>query len=268
MIELAMIARPNDTSSSCAHVGELREQAGRIVFVGDEALIPLHEARERVFPRKWAAAQRLAKVLRWVPSVRFCALANTTALMHARDEADLDFFIIVRKNTLWLTRMLLVAIGRLFGKRPRERFAERDAWCFSFLMDESDLSLERFALPGGDPYLEAWVLRLVPLLDDGIGRALWEANAWAWRERLVQAPWIAWKRIPSRKSAVPRFIGFFERIAYRLQRWFGAKNLWKAAEQNTTNVVMNEQVCKTHLDDRRAWYRERYEEILRERGLL
>ena len=270
LIELEMIAEAPTIAQALRALqseGVCQMLDGRVCFPQDAHLQTLHDERERVFARKWAHARLLVSFIRWIPSIRFCALANTTALMHARDEADIDFFIVVRTGSLWLTRIVLGGVAWLFRKRPGERFAERDAWCFSFLMDDHDLSLKRFALAEGDPYLKAWVIRLVPLLDDGVGADLWRANAWAWNHRAVQAPWIAWQTIPSRRGLVPSFMQRGERIAYRIQQRFGSKELKKQARTGQTHVVMDDHVCKTHVEDRRAWYRETYEALLRERGI-
>ncbi len=242
--------------------GRLREAQGRLFLPGDERLLDERDARERAFPRKWRKMRRMARMLAWVPSVRFFAIGNTTALGLPRDEADIDVFCVVKEGTLWTTRLLLVGLAWLFGRRPGARFGERDAWCFSFFLDDTNLSLERFALPEGDPYLAHWVIRLLPLFDDGIGQELWRANAWAWRDRAMVAPWISWKRGASRSQRVPRAMRWLDRRLGAWQRRWGSKELAKRAAAGGTDVVMDDHVCKLHLDDRRAWYRTQYEQRL------
>lgn len=243
--------------------GVIDEQAGRYILPGYEALLADRDVRERAFARKWQRIQRMGSVLRWMPSVRFFAIGNTTALGMARDEADIDVFLIVREGTLWMTRLLLVGWAWVFGRRPHTHEDERDAWCFSFLMDESDLHMERFALPGGDPYFAHWMIRLLPIVDDGIGQELWLRNRWVWEGRASVCPWIAWQQKVSGRWRVPSWIKRFDAWLGDWQRRQGSQALREAAATGKTMVVMNDHVCKTHLEDQRARYRHEYDALRR-----
>lgn len=254
--------RDENALNVCLQEGMIVERRGRLTLPHDAYLYESIDERERVFPRKWKKIRRLSALLAFIPSIRFFAIGNTTALGLARDEADIDVFIIVKRGSLWLTRLLIVGLARLFGRRPGSYFSERDAWCFSFFIDDSDLSLQRFAIGENDPYLAHWVIRLLPMLDDGIGQELWRSNEWAWRDRTVQAPWIAWKQLTPRATPWPKLLQKLDALCFKLQRRFGARELVKAAERLNTEVVLNSHVCKAHVDDRRAWYRAEYEALV------
>ncbi|MBP9747874.1 hypothetical protein KBD13_03005 [Patescibacteria group bacterium] len=241
----------------------LLERAGRLCLSGHEALFKDRDARERAFARKWERLQRMGRVLRWMPSVRFFAIGNTTALGMARDEADIDVFLITHEGTLWLTRCLLVGWAWLFGRRPHTQEDERDAWCFSFLIDDMDLNLERFALAESDPYLAHWVVRLLPIVDDGIGQELWLRNRWAWKGRTSTCPWMSWQRKKRCSWRIPAWAKRFDVWFGEWQCHRGSRALREAAAMEGTNVVMNAHVCKTHLDDRRADYRATYDALRR-----
>ncbi len=248
--------------------GRVRRVSGRLVLPPFMPLIAERERRERFFPRKWARIQRLAWWLRWVPTVRFLAVCNTTALGAARDEADIDLFLVVRRGSLWLTRVFLLAFTALLARRPGQRHGERDAWCFSFLIDDADLRLERFAERPDDPYLRFWARRLLPILDDGCGRELWEAQAWALTRHPHASRWVAWRSVPSRPRPIPAAFAWLERWAFRVQRRFAPAALRQKAAEATTAVVLTSHVCKTHVDDRRTAFRLAYESLCRDAHVI
>lgn len=232
----------------------------RFVLPGYEGLFAEQTKRERSFPRKWRKIQRLVRWIRLLPSVRFVAVCNTTALGSARDEADIDLFLIVHEGTLWLTRGLLSLFAAVTFRRPNQRRGERDALCFSFFIDDADLSLQKFSLEP-DPYLSFWTRRLLPVLDDGIGQELWEAQAWAVAHQPFALRWLSWKTISSREKPVWRWLAWLDGKALALQRRLGSKALWGAADKEGTEVVLNAHTFKAHLDDRRATFRDTYEAL-------
>ncbi len=239
--------------------GLVTEHRGRLVLRGEEAAINELERRERAFPRKWQKIQRLAKVLRWVPTIRWFAVCNTTAVGNARDTSDIDLFFVTYPHTAWVTRTMLAGLARLVGRRPGERDAERDAWCFSFFVTDQALSFKTFAKQPQDPYLAWWALRLLPLLDDGVGQELWAAQSWMWNTRPQARPWVSWYDLPRRPLRARGIWKRIDRWCMVFLRRFGSKQLQVAANLGGSDVVLTEQIIKTHLDDRRVWFREQYE---------
>ncbi len=236
---------------------------GRVVFPGQEALIAEHEAREVFFPRKIRRAREVARWLVRLGGVRFVALCNTTALAHARDEGDLDLCVVTCSGSLWQTRGLAALPFKLLGMRPGASDDDRDSVCLSFLFDDSALDLTTLQITPDDPYFRHWFLSLLPLVDDGVGRELWDANAsitsrhplasaWLSHEEIVaHAPWM---RIP--------WFSRFELLAHRTQARVLPAAVRKEANQST-NVVVNDHVLKLHVTDNRERYRKTYEEACR-----
>ena len=239
--------------------GSIVTQHHRYILPGYESLFEEHAHRERVFPRKWRRIQRLARWLRWIPTIRFVAVCNTTSLASARDGADIDLFVIVREETLWLTRGFLSLCAMLAFRRPGQRRGEQDAWCFSFFIDDTNLELERFMIAGADPYLRFWTRHLLPVLDDGVGAALWVRQRFAWERNPFAQRWLSWKMIPERVSF--GWLKPIDRIAYRIQRRFGSATLWDRATLSGTEVVLDLHTFKTHVDDRRKDFRDAYEHL-------
>jgi hypothetical protein len=228
---------------------------GRLVFEGREDLVAEHELRERLFPRKIRAARKAARWLARLGGVRFVALCNTTALAHARDGGDLDFFVVTKSGVLTQTRGWSALRFALAGRRPGSRASERDAVCLSFFVDDHSLDLSPLMLAGDDPYFRLWFLSLLPLVDDGVSSELWKANA-SIRARHPEArPWIMHPRpaVPIPRIRIPA-IKALEPLAYSVQDRAMSPSL-RALKNTDTRVVINPHIHKFHAEDGREEFR-------------
>jgi hypothetical protein len=240
---------------------------GRVTFAGRETLVIEHEKREALFPRKIRAARRAAKWLARVSGVRFVALCNTTALAHARDGGDLDFFVITKTGVLTQARGWAALRFALTGRRPGTRDAERDAVCLSFFVDDSALDLSSLMLERDDPYFRLWFLSLLPLVDDGISQELWQANT-PIRERHPSAR--RWIMHPKLRVAIP-FLRVptsraLEALAISMQDRSMSSSLRELKNQDT-RVVVNPHVLKFHVDDGRKTFRDQAAETCKLYGV-
>ena len=256
---------PNATLAKDGLVAEglIQEGRGRLALHGRlDDLLALSAERTPLFPRKLRAARKVARWLARNPAVRFVALANTTALAHARDEGDLDFFVIVRHGAIWSTRLIGGTPYRLAGRlagRPKEH---EDAVCLSYFISDERLDLSSHLLPGDDPYFRYWFLALLPLFDDGVSRELWQANHeirahHPFAERWMVSPGLEVTRPFVRITG----ISLLEPLARKFQmRWFPVSI--RQRMNVDTSVLINDRVLKFHIDDGRAAYREAYRKRL------
>ncbi|MCK9361614.1 hypothetical protein M0Q28_05350 [Patescibacteria group bacterium] len=240
---------------------------GRVIFQGREELVEEHERRELFFPRKIRRARRVARFLARLPGVRFVAVTQTTALAHARDEGDLDMFVITRRGSLALARALATVWYALTGARPGARKSERDAVCLSFFIDDSALDLSKLMLPGDDPYFRYWFLSLLPLYDDGVSSELWAANNRILSHHPHARRWMMNPGLRVRRPAgrLPRF-AFLDALVRRLQDRAMSKGLRELANKDT-RVVITPHVLKFHADDGRERFREAYYQTCKRYGL-
>ena len=91
--------------------------------------------------KKIKEAQIFANLAKKIPFVKAVVLTGSTAVGNATKDDDLDFMIICKKNTLWLTRFLLIILIKFKNKRPQPYKA--NAWCMNLLLDENDLVLDQ-----------------------------------------------------------------------------------------------------------------------------
>jgi hypothetical protein len=261
---------PTDAELSLASapgpiVSPARLWRGRIAFEGREELIAEQERREAFFPRKIRKARKVARFLARLSGVRFVALCNTTALAHARDEGDLDFFVITKRGMVMQTRGWATLRYKASADRPGERVL--DPVCLSFFVDETHLDLSPLMLPGDDPYFRFWFLSLLPLYDDGISSELWKANAHILRQHPHARPWMMSPALTVRAPAFrwPTPVAL-DPLAGYVHRFLVSPTL-RAMANRDTRVVITPHVLKFHAEDGRASFRDRYHLTCKRYGL-
>jgi hypothetical protein len=261
MVELPEEGRCMQAFEGLLATKHLVERRGRIIFPGYESLVEDHEGRELFFPRKLRKARRVARWLSHIEGVRCVALCNTTALAHARDGGDLDFFVITKPGTIWQTRAWASLPFKLFGDRPTEHDEKQDAVCLSFFADEEVLDLSSLLLSGDDPYFRHWFLALLPLYDQGVMDSLWAMNTVLRQRHPFAVPWMMNPPIqcpkPSLKIPCPTT---FERSARSLQERAFPENLRSKMNQGS-GVVVTDHLLKFHVEDGRERFRTRYQEL-------
>lgn len=258
-----------DAISQLERDGLISEGKGRFGLT-EELSIILDAIRERDLyqPRKRRRAARVAKWLASLGSVRFIALANTTALGNARDAGDLDFFVVAKRGTVWSTRLLGAGPFKLLGRLPTED-RTRDAVCLSYFVSEDGLKLAPHMLAGDDPYFRYWFLSLLPLFDDGVGERLWSENSDVIARHPFARRWLVPPdlRLTTHDSRLPTsFCRIIEPAARSFQqRWF--PKMIKELMNRDSRVIVDDRTLKFHVDDRRAAFRDTYQDLCRKYGI-
>lgn len=247
--------------------GEVIEHEGRFVFP-ENGLELIRQNRENEIwnSRKLRIARRAAAWLARLKPVRFVAVCNATALGHARDAGDIDFFVIVSAGHLMLTRAFSALPFQLLGRRPSGK-AKRDAICLSYFISDNALDLAPHMLAPSDPYFRYWFLSLIPLFDDGIGGRFWEANAEIRKLHPLTRKWEAPpdKVLPVRRWRIP-----LPKVLEKPARYIQMRAFPPAISElmnKDTRVIVNEDVLKFHVEDDRAEFRAKYEAICLEKRI-
>ncbi len=235
------------------------DEDNRLALSEFKKIITKNKEDELFFPRKLKKSRRAAYYISKLPWVRAVCLCNTTALGHADDNSDLDFFIICKAGSIWRTRFFSALPFKLLNARPGE--SKTDPVCLSFFISDSALNLSDLALPGGDPYLNYWFLNLLPLYDDGVLGELWEQNHNLRRKHPFAQGWVALDTGPvpgaSRPNATARSASVIEQWLRQLQTVRFPKQIADMANQDT-RVVINDNVLKFHVTDNRKRFRDDY----------
>lgn len=113
--------------------------------IGDPATVQRWVANRSVATSladsKRVESQGLVDWLSRIGWIRAVAITGSVAMNSAQTDDDIDFFIIVGRNRLWLTRLLVVMYA--IFKKKRRSFAreEPNSWCFNLWLEEGSEQL-------------------------------------------------------------------------------------------------------------------------------
>ncbi|MBI5404621.1 MAG: hypothetical protein HY976_00170 [Candidatus Kerfeldbacteria bacterium] len=262
-------ASPHDVEQAVRRLegrGAVERVGPMVVLPGRSGHVATRLERKAAGQRLWRRARFASSVLRLVPFVRFIGVVNTLAIDNARPDSDIDFFIIVQRGRLWLTRMSVTVLTYLLGiRRHGRKVAQRI--CLSFFMSDRELSLESMKFEPEDPYLAFWTTSIVPMFDraDTWSRFM-AANRWVDARlpngrSILPAPYHADAWLPGMIRSLIEWpldsaIGdAAERASHRLQTW---KMRWPSiddAARGESGTVISDDILKFHERDRRRQYR-------------
>ncbi len=242
-------------------------------FLNGRDTVKTRKSRYVYAERKFKKALRICRIFTMLPWIKMIAICNTLGISNARDESDIDLFIIVSQNRIWATRFCVVGFLRVFGLRPllnrfgSKREYRKDKIDASFYATENELNLQSVAINDGeDIYLAYWIHSLVPIYDvDKTYKRFMEFNSWtrsfipnsinhipSYRRRLS---------CPSKftHSVISLITGnMFEKFAKWTELKIMPEKLKKMGEENTSSVVISETMLKFHDQDRREYYKRQW----------
>lgn len=160
-----------------AEIAEVEKIGKYYVLRNRKNLIPMRSARAEYSQEKIKRAQHIGQLLIKIPTVFFIGISGGVAMHNAEENDDIDFFVIVKKNTVWITRLLLLFFLEVTGNRRRRHQTHiSNTICLNMLIDEQSLktSDKRQEL-----YTAHEIVQMLPLYDKyGIYKRFLFANAW------------------------------------------------------------------------------------------
>ena len=239
------------------------QNSGFYFLPGREELIAKRSEFFHLAEKKYRIARRAADILKFVPGIKMVAVCNN---FYYKPESDIDFFIIVKKGRLWLTRFLATAALHFFRlRRHGSKIADRI--CLSFYITDDNLNLEEITLKPDDPYFNYWLAFLQPIYGLDAYRRFWEANFWLKermpnvfpnitnRTKIVEDSWLS---VFLKRFDFWWFDSFFggklEELAKKIQFSRMSK------KPSGSGVVISDKILKFHENDRRSEFREKLKE--------
>lgn len=240
------------------------------------ALKDITAARERRRGAHWLVAHKLTRARRalryaaWVPFMRAVFICNTVAFGWPRAQSDIDVFVVVRSNRLWIARLLLTLAIQVSGYRRHGKYVA-DRVCLSFYITDNVLDLSAVRRGEDDVLLTYWSTFLHPLYDpENLAAVIREKNTWAVRRvphaplDTLMHPYVPHFRVTTKFKNILQIIlsGSFGSI---LNKWVGVIQKRKMqgnvdSVQNfpDSRVVVSDTMLKFHENDRRDLYREQW----------
>jgi predicted nucleotidyltransferase len=177
--------------------------------------------RKRISKRKIEKAKKAAKILSSLPTVKMIAVTGALAMDNANEESDIDFLTITKKGSLWTTRLLTIALLKVFGI-PRRKYGEKstkDKLCLNIWLDENDLVWSK---KNRNIFTSHEISQIIPLINkDQAYEKFLSKNAWIadyWPNATSARAGKETKRGKIKKRGF--VIRFTEPLARRAQYWY------------------------------------------------
>lgn len=236
----------------------IRFKNGFFYLRGQEHKIRTRGQRLIISLPKYKRAQRVSRLLSWVPFIRFVAVCNSLSYGNAREESDIDLFIITKRGGIWWARLISLLVLKLLRLRVGQG-GVKDKICLSFFADSEHLNLEAIKLGEADVYLPIWLATLYPLYDAGnYYQKLWQANSWVakylpGRTPVLPHPLRSRTSPPVVRLAVEALLLPFSFAAAALQRRAFPEEIKRLLNKDT-RVRVEPGILKFHTNDRREEY--------------
>ena len=134
---------------------------GYYYLQGKEELVEKTKKQQIYVPSKLKLAKKAAFYLSHIPTVRFIGVSGGLAMKNVTREDDIDFFIIVQKNTIFVTRFWILCVLEWLGlRRKRNDKNPADKICVNLLIDERKLAWPEHKR---DIYTAHEIAQLLPL---------------------------------------------------------------------------------------------------------
>lgn len=191
---------------------------------GRAGIILLRKLRERSSKSKLTKAKLAARVIFHIPTVLFVGLTGSLSMGNAEDGADIDFLIVTRKGTMWMTRIVVHLLLRGLGVSARRASSGdgKDRLCLNMWVDERSLVVPKSVR---NIYAAHEVLQVVPLSNkEKTYEKFLQTNEWVgeyWRSSSKFK--VQNSKLEKQTKSNPLFIihslltTFLEPLAYRLQ---------------------------------------------------
>lgn len=245
------------------------DEQGELFFLrGRKELVSLRKRRERISQTKLKLAQKIACLLKIIPTIKLVGVTGRLAMENAQRDDDIDFLIITSGKRLWLTRLTAVILLELLGKRRRPKQERvKDKGCLNMFLDEDWL-----ALPPQERnlYTAHEAIQVKPFWDrEGTYQRFLKANSWI-MDYLPNAidqdtKILGYKdtRRATRKEIlnilIPQCLDICEVFARNLQFWYMGRH-------RTTETVTPHRAL-FHPESARDWVLAEYKERLTQHGL-
>jgi predicted nucleotidyltransferase len=202
-----------------------------MVMKGREVLIEKRRAREIFSAKKFLIAKEIASILWHIPTLELIGISGSVAMGNAGEDDDIDFFIVTKNKTLWLTRLLATAVVGILGKRRKPGDLDvADKICLNMFVDEACLAVP---LEKRNLYTAHEVCQLKVLFERGntYERFLTE-NAWVRKflpNGIVSRLGIELKTGGECNALFLQSLAFLDMVCKRLQLWYMKKRVTKEA---------------------------------------
>jgi hypothetical protein len=152
-------------------------QDGYFCLKGKEKYIAKRKQNGTEVEKKMQRTLSVTKKLSRIPSLMFVGISGGLAVGNVTKDDDIDLVIIVKKNTLFVSRFLIVIFLEMLGvRRSRNQKHTSDTICVNLLFDETFLG---WFTHHQDIYTAREIGQIIPLFErDNTYKRFIQANNW------------------------------------------------------------------------------------------
>lgn len=209
--------------------GRWEYKHGFYFLSGREEIVGKRERRKKEGGKKLDFARKIIQKLSLVPTVSFIGISGGLALENSEKNDDIDLFVITSKNTLWVTRLILVFLLIIMGQYRGRGKKESQKVCLNMLIDEESLS---FPKKRQDLYTAHEIVQLRPVLNrNNVYEKFMNANRWVKKflPNGIDIRILGYKDIKKKSPSIliSQYLSIFERIAKSIQLSYMKKHRTK-----------------------------------------
>lgn len=198
------------------------------------------------------------KLLSFFPQIKLIGLSGSIAMMNAKENDDIDLFIITGKNRLFTGRFIALILASILGIRRKRVDANQrfklpvslfaDKVCLNLFFDESCLMVPDFKKT---EFVAHEILQMKPIINkDNVYQSFIKKNSWVFDffpNAKVYFPLKNHKKdLKKRKNS---FLGFiFSLIGDIIEFFFKKLQLFIISHHQTTEIITSSQLW-FHPDD-------------------
>jgi len=125
---------------------------------------------ENINPRRDILEDLIAQIKKYqhlladIPFLKWAFVVNSISFRGVHNNSDIDLFLVVQKNRLWIARLYAWWIFRKIRTTKSHKYKR---FCLSFWVEEDQLELKNMSLAPIDIYLIYWIAHAVPIFSRG-----------------------------------------------------------------------------------------------------
>ncbi|MFA6027718.1 MAG: hypothetical protein WC752_02225 [Patescibacteria group bacterium] len=243
---------------------QISKKNGFYFLLGKEKNIATRQQRYLIAEKKFKKRALVLRLLCLMPQVKMLGICNSLAFSNAREESDIDIFIITEKNKIYTARLFTAGLLSLFRLRPNKN-KTKNTLCLSFFADSEHLNMEKLQCLPNDIYLKYWVTQIFPMYDaKNYFQSFIEANVWI---KKFLPNWLPKHPVYRRRielSGLEKFMKkilslfSFESFYKKIQLKILSPEL-KKMQNKDTRVIISDSILKLYPLDRREKYFKEWE---------
>ena len=154
---------------------DLFQEDSKRIFKATLTELPVKESNP-ICDLKMQFARNYIQYLKVLNLIKFIGVSGSVAAGIAKEEDDIDFFVVVKNNTMWIYRGLML-LKSLFNRKFRRASDEhsgktKDLICVNFIAEERGLKLDNDIFNLHELYY------LKPIYNENYYETLLSANQW------------------------------------------------------------------------------------------